>query len=662
MQLLDNFKRLLEHPFFKSLAEFIKMFKSSKSFYSIFYFLALFITQQAIAWKYGTALSAWFNSQGDAWYWQLGAFVSEYGSIELVGLGVVLLAILAFVEVKKAHQNTTPTHQGNSIDIDGDNSGVVSIGNHNNIEHKVEKVETMVIHNHRSIHWTPFIILAFSVLLSALPQVKSVDVALQQMETYQREIHTLNKKRLRASSLEEKIKIESEIKERKQKIVEIEEYRGLLKTLSLKLAKEAEKIHKYYGIDEAIVYLQGNKAQTQQQALDKRMKEFAQKFKLEAKLLIIQKRYDEATQAYKSMIVYDRSYEALYEYAHFLHRQNAFQEAVVIYHEILRLDELSAQNRALTLHKLATIYYNHNHLNKALETYQKALAIRQTLHNNRWVADTLNNIGLIYEKQKIYHKAEQYYNDALALETSLGKNKPTFTVAKTLNNLGRLYKNQKREKQALNNYSDALSITKNLIENNATNRDYKDLLAKTHNNLGNLYREQQKYRDVNRSFDKAHTIYQELAKSNPSRYSDGIAMTLHNYGQLYLDLNKTQEAYEVFTRANAIYYTLAKSDPYAYNYQLANSYLSLEYYHKLLNQKERAKKSYTKAFDIYEKLVQTNPNLYELKYAKMIVKGVYLYNIGTENLKIAQEILSRPKYKGDALVEQFLKAIESIGK
>ncbi|MEA2028817.1 MAG: tetratricopeptide repeat protein [Campylobacterota bacterium] len=346
--------------------------------------------------------------RGSEWYWQLGAFLSEYGSIELVGLGVGLLIILAFVEVNKDN---------------GKENKKEASSPHNYFEKIINNGTINVVHN-RSVHWTPLIILVFTVLLSAMPQVDASDPTTRQIETYHKEITSLNKKRLMASSLQEKIKIDKDIKELESKIVEIEEYRAILKTLSLKLAKEAQKIYQYQGIDAAILYLQGDKAQTQQKALDRRMKEFAQKFKLQAKLLIMQNRYDEARKAYKNMIRYDRSYESLYTYAHYLQRQNKHHEAIVIYSEILRLEQLLPKDRAMALQKVATIYYSHDNLTKALETYQEALEIRKTLHDKILIADTHNNMALIYEKQKNYHQAKQHYNEALVLESSLANNKP----------------------------------------------------------------------------------------------------------------------------------------------------------------------------------------------------------------------------------------------
>jgi tetratricopeptide (TPR) repeat protein len=659
MQILERLKTLLENPFFKSLADFIKMFKSSKSFYSVFYFLAAFTVQQAVAWKYGSALSAWFNSQGNEWYWQLGAFLTEYGSIELVGLGVVLLVILAIVEVNKDNKTAEP-NQGNSIRINGDNSGIAAIGDNNRFE---QKIDTMIVHTHRHDWWTPIMVVALTALLYALPPIKTVDPVSQQIEQYKNEIATLQQKRVSNLPLAEKIKIDNDIKQLKAKIEEVEEYRTLLKTLSLKLAKEAEKIHQYQGIDAALDYLQGSKAQTQQKELDRRMKEFAQKFRVEAKLLIIKKRYGDAQKAYKNMIRYDRSYESLYEYARYLKRQNNYNEATVVYEEILRLpkSELSQENQALTLKELATIYHKQNHLNKALEVYQKALKIREVLLNNETLlADIYNNIALVYQKQKHYDKALQNYHEALALEESLANSKPTYEVAKTRNNLGVLYSKKDNDKKALNNYNDALSITKKLQESNASNSDYQELFATTLNNLGNLFQKQKKYSDANQSFDKALKIYQKLAKNNPSRYSEGLAMSYNNFGQLYFDLNKTLKAYEVFKSANKIYQALAQNDPYAYNFELANTFVSLAYYHKITKQMVEAKKNYSEALAIYKELAQSTPNLYEFDYAIMIVKGVYLYNIDKEKLKIAKGILL--KYKNHKETQQYLDAIEEIGK
>jgi len=111
MKLLDNLKSLLEHPFVKSLANVFKMFKSSKSFYSIFYVLVVFTMQQAISWKYGTKISNAINDLSEAWYYGFIASILENGSIELVVLGVFLIIILSIVEVKKVNNQNIITDQ-----------------------------------------------------------------------------------------------------------------------------------------------------------------------------------------------------------------------------------------------------------------------------------------------------------------------------------------------------------------------------------------------------------------------------------------------------------------------------------------------------------------------------------------------------------------------
>jgi len=108
------------------------------------------------------------------------------------------------------------------------------------------------------------------------------------------------------------------------------------------------------------------------------MKTLAQKFQLQAQLLIVENRYSEAKEAYKQMIQYDRSYDSLFEYAHFLQKQNHFKEATREYENILVL-ELSQDHRATTLNNLAILYRAQNQNQEALKAYEEALGIRREL-------------------------------------------------------------------------------------------------------------------------------------------------------------------------------------------------------------------------------------------------------------------------------------------
>jgi len=131
MSLANRLNQLLQNPLVDTLANVYKKFKSSKSFYGVFYFLALFTMQQSIAWKYGSAISQWFKSLGEAWYYQLGAFVFEHGSIELVILGIIMLILLVIVESLKM-KSSNEENLGSGMNA-RDNHGVMNQGEGNTI-------------------------------------------------------------------------------------------------------------------------------------------------------------------------------------------------------------------------------------------------------------------------------------------------------------------------------------------------------------------------------------------------------------------------------------------------------------------------------------------------------------------------------------------------
>jgi len=144
MRMLDKFKKLLEHPVVEKLIYFFSIFKSSKSFYSIFYLLVIFTTQQGISYKYGTALSNAVRDLGEEWYFEFTASILENGSIELVILGLLLIVILALVEVNKDNDSEKKDIlSGNNITLQTDNINVTKHGdnnftqitNHKNVSH-----------------------------------------------------------------------------------------------------------------------------------------------------------------------------------------------------------------------------------------------------------------------------------------------------------------------------------------------------------------------------------------------------------------------------------------------------------------------------------------------------------------------------------------------
>ncbi|MEA2028607.1 MAG: hypothetical protein U9N49_06495 [Campylobacterota bacterium] len=129
MSFINKLNQLLQEPLVDTLATVYKKFKSSKSFYSVFYVVLVFTLHQAIAYQFGNIISNWFSSQGDYWFYTLMAFVFEHGSWELVVLGIFIMLLLAYVKIieESTKRDTAPTQ----ISIDGDNKSPIVVGKNN---------------------------------------------------------------------------------------------------------------------------------------------------------------------------------------------------------------------------------------------------------------------------------------------------------------------------------------------------------------------------------------------------------------------------------------------------------------------------------------------------------------------------------------------------
>ncbi len=295
---------------------------------------------------------------------------------------------------------------------------------------------------------------------------------------YRTQIKELKTALKSANSSQSKAKIAQELAKLEQdyqiKQEEIAKAQKTLESLSFAITKKANEVYKKEGINKAIEYLQKIDESNQKKILDKSMQEFAQKYKLQAELLITKNRYDEAKEAYRQMTQYDRSFDALFEYALFLQKQNHFREAIKGYENLLDL-ELSQKDRAMTLNNLAVLYKAQNQHQEALKAYQEALSIRRDLAQanpsvyNPYVANILNNLANLYQVQNQNQKALQAYQEALTLYRDLAQANPSVYnpyVARTLNNLAVLYKAQNQNKEALQAYQEALNIRRDLAQTN----------------------------------------------------------------------------------------------------------------------------------------------------------------------------------------------------
>ncbi len=389
---------------------------------------------------------------------------------------------------------------------------------------------------------------------------------------------------------------------------------------------EAQKVFESKGIDATIAYFQSPKASDDE--TDSKMQETAKKYRFLAQLFKVQDRYAEAKTAYEKMIKYDRTFDALFEYARFLQLQNHYREAMKRYTEILDL-EINSEQRAKTLNNLGLLYSDQNKNSEAMKAYQEALSIRRELvKKNRDIynpdlANTLNNLAVLYRVQNKNSEAMKMYEEALSIRRELvKKNRDAYNpdLAMTLNNLAVLYRAQNKNSEAMKAYEEALSIRRELVKKNSN--VYIPYMANTLNNLAVLYRAQNKNSEAMKAYEEALSIRRELAKKNPNIYNPDVANSLYNMAILNIDQNKYSEAMLAYQEALNIYRGLAKKNPDVYEIAYARSLLTGVFIDtKLISNAEEAKKilsqkKYQKVYEAQQLLARVNEKIEELSNKK----------------------------------------------
>ncbi|OHC62313.1 MAG: hypothetical protein A2040_06055 [Rhodocyclales bacterium GWA2_65_19] len=221
-----------------------------------------------------------------------------------------------------------------------------------------------------------------------------------------------------------------------------------------------------------------------------------------------------------------------------LHRQGKFDQAEVLYQEILK----SQPRHFDALRLLATIATQRKNSALAVELFDRALAIKPD-H-----AEALNNRGNALRDLKRLDKAVESYDRALAIKADYAEAhynrgnglralqrheealnsydralaiKPDY--AKALSNRGNALLDLKRHQEALDSYGRALKIKP----------DYAEAL----NNRGSALRELKRLEEALESFDRALKIKSDYAEA------------LKNRGNALRDLRRPEEALDSYDRA-----------------------------------------------------------------------------------------------------------------
>lgn len=195
----------------------------------------------------------------------------------------------------------------------------------------------------------------------------------------------------------------------------------------------------------------------------------------------------------------------------------------------------------MEVHTLSLNAYAHRQLGqlqKALELYNQALQIVQSLKDRREEAALLGGIALVYSDMGNPRKAREYWEHGLGVWQEIGD---VFLIAATHSNLGLAYALMGEPQKALEHYNAAL-----LIWNELQNHDRE---AFTVHNVGGVYQVLGNAQQALDQYSKSLALFRSLGNRA------GEAEDLNSIGSVYSFTGEFQRSLEFYQQALALWRT-----------------------------------------------------------------------------------------------------------
>ncbi|HEY9906476.1 MAG TPA: tetratricopeptide repeat protein, partial [Thermosynechococcaceae cyanobacterium] len=180
-------------------------------------------------------------------------------------------------------------------------------------------------------------------------------------------------------------------------------------------------------------------------------------------------------------------------------------------------------------------------MDKAVEYFEKAIAIQENLGLVLDAATSCNDLALLYKSQGRYSEAEPFHLRSLSIrEQYLGEDHPA--IATSLNNLAALYQSQRRYSEAEPLYLRSLAIDQGYYGD-----DHPEI-AMDLNNLAALYQSQGRYPEAEPLYLRSLSIReQQLGIDHPN-----VAQCLNNLAELHQSQGRYSEAEPLLLRSLSI--------------------------------------------------------------------------------------------------------------
>jgi len=465
-KILEKIIKFLKHPLWDALSNFIKKFKSSKSYWSVSSLILIFTLREAIAWKFGSAIKTFCEEQAkDSDYstlWDILGFVFDVGgSWELVLLGIFFFVGISVVKVKSV-----------------ENDEVIKLIDKKSAEQKEEFEEIKALIRGQGEDETLFLQKYFG---------EDYSKVLENPQTY----HNLKSKLLDSST-----NIEELLKEKEE----------LLKKIQAQSLKSSIQNM----VDQAFVELRYEDARNI-------LNEFIENNKVigndlikahyqRALAYIEELEYDKAKAVFEEFIPLGiKDAEILYQYGSLYYKLGEYDKVLDCNTKALELNikEFGKDNAfvAKNYNAIGLAWNSKKEYNKAIEFYNKSLEITlATLGENHLTTATIyNNIGVALESKGEYHKAIEFYTKDLQITLAIvGENH--IHTAISYNNIAWAWVADGKYDEGIELYNKSLNIFISIFG------DKHPYIAKGYKNIGLAWEKKGEYHKAIEFYNRALII------------------------------------------------------------------------------------------------------------------------------------------------------------
>ncbi|MCX9076293.1 MAG: tetratricopeptide repeat protein, partial [Candidatus Methanoperedens sp.] len=226
---------------------------------------------------------------------------------------------------------------------------------------------------------------------------------------------------------------------------------------------------------------------------------------------------------------YENAASITFELQEYLDTRGNYRTLVELYNGVL------PGTHSAVLGNLGSAFYRLGQVEKAIQYYEKALAIDKEIGDRRGEGNALGNLGLAYDALGQVEKAIQYYEKTLPIDKEIGDRRGEGT---TLGNLGNAFYSLGQIEKAIQYYEKALDIAQEIEDRKGEG-----------NALGNLGIAYNRFGQVEKAiqyYERALAIAQEIG----DRRGEGNA--LGNLGIAYSALGQIENAIQYYEKALAI--------------------------------------------------------------------------------------------------------------